>query len=91
MSKRNEEIVECTFESGVMVRVPKCIFDQVVLKMNLPNRDYITYSEDAVLYGMSKRRFHDLASDANAKIRYGGKVLVSVKAVNAFLESCKIE
>jgi len=89
--RSSEKMVECYLEDNVIVRVPKKIFDQVVIRTQLPEREYINYREGAVLYGMSERRFHDLVKDAEAKIQYGGKILVSVKAVNAFLESCKVE
>ena len=81
--------VECWLENGVIVNVPRAIFDQVVLRMQYPDREYVNYKEGARLYGMSERKFFNLARDANAKIQYGGKVLVSIKDVNKFLESCR--
>ena len=88
--KRKEPEVECWLENGVKISVPKAIFDQVVLRMRFPEREFVNYKEGAILYGMSERKFFDLARDANARIHYGGKILVCVKDVNKFLDSCRL-
>lgn len=88
--KRKEPEVECWLENGVKISVPKAIFDQVVLRMRFPEREFVNYKEGAILYGMSERKFFDLARDANARIQYGGKILVCVKDVNKFLASCRL-
>ena len=86
-----DDLVECRMGNGVVIHVPRKIFDQVLIRMRYPVREYVSYKEGAILYSMSERKFYDLVKDAKAKVQYGGKVLVSVKAVNQFLEYCKTE
>ena len=91
MRERKENKVECRLENGVIVSVPKNVFDQVVLKMQFPDREYVNYREGAVLYCMSERKFFDVARVVKARIQYGGKILVCVKDVNKFLQSCRLD
>ena len=85
------KLVDCYLENGVKVQVPKPLFDQVVLKMQFPEREYVSYKEGAILYSLSERKFFDLSKDARARIQYGGRILISVKDVNEYLKYCKID
>lgn len=87
----SEKKVDCYLDNGVIVQVPRHIFDDVVLRMHFPDREYVSYKEGAILYSLSERKFFDLARDAKAKVQYGGRVLVSIKDVNEYLKYCKVD
>ena len=84
------ETVECHMKNGVILQVPKDVFNEVVMRTQLPDREYVSYKEGAAMFGMGERKFFDLVRDAKAKIQYGGKVLVSVKDIRKFLDYCKV-
>ena len=87
----NAKKIDCYMENGVVVQVPKPLFEEVVLRMQFPEREYVSYREGALRYSLSQRKFFDLARDAKARVQYGGRILVSIKDVNEFLKLCKID
>ncbi len=51
---------------------------------------FIRYNEGAEIYGMSLRRFQDLAKEAEAVYKVGKMVLVNCEAIDQYLETFKL-
>lgn len=87
----NVKKVDCYLENGIKIEVPKPLFDEVVLRMELPPREYVSYKEGAILYSLSERKFYELSKSAKARYQFGGRVLISIKEINEFLKYCKLD
>lgn len=53
-------------------------------------KKFIRYEEGAQMYSMSKRKFEEIAKDADAIHRVGRMVLVKVEKIDEYLETFKI-
>ena len=90
MRRTEEETAEIHYKNGVVSIVPKRLCDQVVLRAQLPERLYTTYKEGCILFCLSERRFYDLVKLAQAKVKFGGRTLISVKKVVEYLDCCTV-
>lgn len=54
-------------------------------------RKFVSYKEGAHMYGVSERKFFDIARDANAVYKVGTRSLVKISLVDAYMESFHIQ
>lgn len=57
---------------------------------NEKRKKYIRYQEGADIYGMSIRKFQDVAKDAGAIYKVGKMALVKVELIDKYLETFKL-
>ena len=85
-TNETEEFVKCYFNNAVFY-VSNQVFSEVLLKApHHSNKNYVRYKEGAELYGMSERKFVELAKNADAIRRIDKMVLVSTEAINKYIE-----
>ncbi len=84
----HEEMVECHYK-GAIIHVPAKTFAKVVMELQIDGRTYVRYKEGAELFGMSERKFWELAEAADAVHRFGKVALVNLKEIEDFLKYCK--
>jgi len=59
-------------------------------KNNDKEKKFVRYKEGADMYGMSLRKFQDVAKDAEALYKVGKMVLVKVEVMDKYLETFKL-
>lgn len=62
----------------------------MAVKNNDKEKKFVRYQEGADMYGMSLRKFQDVAKDADAIYKVGKMVLIKVAVMDAYLETFKI-
>ena len=81
-----EELVKCVFNNTVFY-VSNKVFSEVLLKSSQKTqKKYVRYKEGAEIYGISERKFVDLAKNADAIRRIDKIVLVSTEAIDKYIE-----
>ena len=81
----NEDMVKCIFNNAEFY-VPSKIFARVLLHSRNAERKFVSYKEGAELYGLSERKFHDLAHEAKATHKYNKRALVQLDLIDRYLE-----
>ena len=82
-----DETVRCEL-GKVIVYIPREIFTAVVFRAENFDRRYVTFEEGAVMFALSRRRFHDLAEEADAVRHFGRRAMVNIEKVDRFLDTC---
>lgn len=54
-------------------------------------RKFVSYKEGALMYGVSERKFFDIARDANAVYKVGTRSLVKISVIDNYMESFHVE
>lgn len=62
----------------------------MAVKVNDKEKKFVRYKEGADMYGMSLRKFQDVAKDAEALYKVGKMVLVKVEVIDRYLETFKL-
>ena len=62
----------------------------MAIKVNDKEKKFVRYKEGADMYGMSLRKFQDVAKDAEALYKVGKMVLVKVEVIDRYLETFKL-
>ena len=62
----------------------------MAVKVNDKEKKFVRYKEGADMYGMSLRKFQDVAKDAEALYKVGKMVLVKVEVMDRYLETFKL-
>lgn len=73
-------------KANVIAERSRCMKKEEELK-----RKYISYKEGAVMYGVSERKFFDLARDANAVYKVGTRSLVKIELIDQYMESFHVD
>ena len=82
--------MKCEY-NGAVFYIPPATFSRVVLRCQYPEKKYIRYKDGAELYSMSEREFNTIAHNAGAVYKVNKMALVSVDAIDKFLEFYKVE
>jgi hypothetical protein len=54
-------------------------------------RKYVSYKDGAYIYGLSERKFFDIARDANAVYKVGTRSLVSLDKMDKYMASFHVD
>ncbi len=75
--------VRCECDGRVYM-VPKMIFSTVMLSLPGDDRKFVRYKEGARIYGMSVPEFIKISNMAEATIKVGKMVLVSIEKMDKY-------
>lgn len=87
--EENHDLIRCD-DGSKIYWIPRTIFARLVLEVNIPGTKFVRYKTGADMYDMSERQFKEIAKDAKAIYKINRMVLVSVEAVDRYLECFRL-